>query len=136
MTTIQSQSQVRAEDTTQSLSQNPVQNLNRDLGQDRDQDTNQDPGQSQDQDRSQDLDQDQGLGNAVEIHHLTCTTGRIQIISEGSTIQRTKLTTIGVTSPSITIIDMSIGQLGHLQDQDNFEEKVLLQVLKNWITNA
>ena len=116
MTTIQSQSQVRAEDTTQSLSQNPVQNL--------------------DQDRSQDLDQDQGLGNAVEIHHLTCTTGRIQIISEGSTIQRTKLTTIGVTSPSITIIDMSIGQLGHLQDQDNFEEKVLLQVLKNWITNA
>ena len=84
MTTIQSQSQVRAEDTTQGLSQNPVQNL--------------------DQDRSQDLDQDQGLGSAVEILHLT--TDRIRIIIVGSTGQGTKLTTIGATSPSITIIDM------------------------------
>ncbi len=131
---VQSPNQVRACGKAQSLSQNPSQDPNQDQAQSLSQDQIQDQAQSLSQDQNQDPDQDQDPGNVVEIHHLI--TGRIRIISEGSTSQRTKLTTIGVISPSITIIDMSIGQLGHLHDQDNFEEKVLLQVLKNWITNA
>ena len=112
----------------QSLSQDPSQDLNQDQVQSLSQDLN------QDRRRSQDPDQDQGLGSAVETLHIT--TDRIRIIIVGSTGQGTKLTTIGATSPSITIIDMSIGQLGHLHDQGDFEEKVLLQALKNWIINA
>ena len=125
---IQSPNQVRGCGKAQSLSQDPSQDLNQDQVQSLSQDLNQDRG------RSQDPDQDQGLGSAVETLHIT--TDRIRIIIVGSTGQGTKLTTIGATSPSITIIDMSIGQLGHLHDQGDFEEKVLLQALKNWIINA
>jgi hypothetical protein len=114
---IQSPNQVRACGKAQSLSQDPNQDQVQSLSQD------------QIQDRGQSQDQDQGLGSAVETLHIT--TDRIRIIIVG-----TKLTTIGATSPSITIIDMSIGQLGHLHDQGDFEEKVLLQALKNWIINA
>ena len=131
MTIIQSPSQAQAEDTTQSLSQNLVQNPSRDLGHVRDQDTN--------QDRSQGLDQDQGLGNVAEIHHILCTAytiDRIRITSMGITSQRTKLTTTRATSPSVTINEMQIGHLDHLNDQDIFKEEILLQTLKNWTANA
>ena len=135
---IQSPNRVRACGIVQSLSQDPSQDPNQDQVQSLSQDPNQDQVQSlsqdQIQDRGQSQDQDQGLGSAVETLHIT--TDRIRIIIVGSTGQGTKLTTIGATRPSITIIDMSIGQLGHLHDQGDFEEKVLLQALKNWIINA